>query len=56
VDGKKARNRQKERNNYEEIDRTFVVSAKDSCQSFFYIKKVKGTFHPTTGQEGPEGE
>ena len=44
VDGKKARNRQKERNNYEEIDRTFVVSAKDSCQSFFYIKNLKVHF------------
>ena len=56
MDGKKARNRQRERNNYEEINRTFVGSAKDSCPSFFHIRKGIGTVRPRTGHKGPEEE
>ena len=51
MDGKKARNGQREINNYEEINRTFVGSAKDFCPSVFPIKKkvkVKFTIEQAT--------
>jgi hypothetical protein len=45
----------RERNNYEEINRRPIVSAKDSCPSFFHIKS-KGKVHSITSHEGPERE
>jgi hypothetical protein len=56
--GKKARNGQRERNNYEGINRMFVGSAKDTFMSVFHIKMVRVMFaleQVTKAQRGNRG-